>query len=166
MPHTYDGTAKRDILNEANDRTDEAFPGLKKKDFLQWLERRASIVQEVSAKHGGVVRYTDEMILSRWEKLTVALEAVYKHRLTVAQEQERQEQLFARITDVTVFMGGDGYWRIKCRIDGIPQMSERMADHEMTAISKGTSAKVFAAQKYESILAQLPGEQVSTNIKR
>ena len=165
LPFTYDGCSKAEILKEASDRTNEAFPGLYQKDFLRWLEARTPIEHQVWREHKGVVMYTDEMILSRWGKLTAALEAVYKKRLILTEEKERQERMFARITDVTIFPGGDGYWRIKCKIDGRSRMSERIADHEMKAINNGTPAKVFAAQKYEEVL-NAPHEELQKGIKR
>lgn len=165
LPLTYDGTAKQDILHAASARTNDALPGLKEKDFLQWLEQRTPFEHEEWQKHGGVVMYTDQMILDRWEKLTQALEVTQKLHQLVKDENERQEQLFARITDVTIFTGGDGYWRIKCKIDGKSQISERMADHEMKAINKGTPAKVFAVQKYEDIL-NAPQEDLDKGLKR
>lgn len=165
LPLTYDGTAKQDILHAASARTNDALPGLKEKDFLQWLEKRTPFEHEEWQKHGGVVMYTDQMILDQWEKLTRALEVTQKLRQLVSEEKERQEKLLARITDVTIFPGGDGYWRIKCKIDGKSQLSERIADHEMKAIDNGTPAKVFAAQKYEDVL-NAPHEELPKGIKR
>lgn len=157
LPQTYDGTGKRDILAQANALTNAAFPGLYERDFLGWLAERIPFEHRVWAEHGGVVMYTDDMILSRWEKLTAALEQAQRRRLGVDDAQTQAVSPLKRITGATLFVGGDGYGRIRCCIDGVRQLSERVADHEMMAVSRGLDPRELAARKYEAVLAVQPG---------
>ena len=166
LPMTYDGSSKKELLDEAGRLTCQAHPGLYERDFLQWLAARTPIEHRVWAEHGGVVMYTDDMILSRWEKLTAALEQAVKLRVAAVDERRPEDPSLARITDVTIFVGGDGYWRIRCRIDGVRQMSERVADQEMKAVNAGADPRVLAAEKYMDVLSVQPGVGVNGGLKR
>jgi len=141
LPATYDGMGTRELLHEVNASVDRDFPGLYKADFMAWLELRNSREPEFRERHGGVVRWTDDMVLARWQSLTRAL--------LVA---ERQRQDMQRISDVRTYLGGDGHWRIKCRIDGVNQLSEHFSDAAMTALNRGEDIKKLAADIYRSAL--------------
>lgn len=141
LPATYDGMGTRELLHEVNASVDRDFPGLYKADFMAWLELRNSREPEFRERHGGVVRWTDDMVLARWQSLTRAL--------LVA---ERQRQDMQRISDVRTYLGGDGHWRIKCRIDGVDQLSEHFSDAAMTALNRGEDIKKLAADIYRSAL--------------
>lgn len=142
LPHTYDGYGTREILREANELTNQENPGLYERNFLEWLERRTPNEIKVEKIHGGVVLWTDNMILQRWEKLAQGL----------VQAQKQRENM-ARISDEHIFVGGDGYWRIKCRIDGQNQLSERLSDYKLSQINKGSlDMKRAAAEIYEDTL--------------
>lgn len=141
LPYTYDGLGKREILHIANDITDRAYPGLKDTDFLQWLDYRNKEEKKVAQNHGGVVRWTDDMIKQRWQKLTHSLVQAQRERLGLN-----------RISDVRVYLGGDGHRRIKCRIDGQDMLSEHFSDAAMTMLNKGVDIKILAARCYEDQL--------------
>ena len=143
LPQTYDGCGKREILHEANERTDKLYPGLKGADFLQWLEKRTPIEMEVENEHGGVVRWTDELLSRQWEKLTAALE-MHREQRKVAERKEQLQKDMARISDIVIYVGGDGYWRMRCKIDGVQQLSERVSDHQMGLVEKVGAAAVAA----------------------
>lgn len=143
LPHTYDGCGKREILHEANERTDKLYPGLKESDFLQWLGKRTPIEIQVENEHGGVVRWMDELLFRQWEKLTAALEMNYEQKQMLLREEQVQKDM-ERISDINIFVGGDGYWRIRCKIDGVQQMSERVSDHQMGLVEKVGAAAVAA----------------------
>lgn len=142
LPHTYDGTGKREILREANVMTDKENPGLYDEDFLKWLEKRTPNEIKAEKIHEGVVLWTDDMILQRWVSL----------RNGLVQAQKQRENM-DRISDVHIFVGGDGYWRIKCRIDGQNQLSERLSDYKLSQINNGTlDMKRAAVEIYEDTL--------------
>lgn len=150
LPHTYDGTGTREILHEANALTDQQNPGLYDSDFLKWLEKRTPNEMEVEKWHGGVVLWTDDMILQRWQKLAQGL----------VQAQKQRENM-ARISDEHIFVGGDGYWRIKCKIDGQNQLSERLPDCKLSQINKGTlDLKRAAAEIYADTIETLQQQAV------
>lgn len=141
LPYTYDGMGKREILHLANDITDSKYPGMQKNDFFQWLDRRNEIAATVALEHGGVVRWTDDMIRQRWQKLTQSLVQAQRERLGID-----------RISDVRIYVGGDGHWRIKCRIDGEDMLSEHFSDAMMMLKNKGVDVKILAARCYENQL--------------
>ena len=152
LPLTYDGYGTREILHEANDIVNRQHPGLEKEDFFKWLELRSAEEQRVIARHGGVVRWTDDMVKKKWNGLTQAL--------TVA---EKQRQDMERISDVRIYVGGDGYHRIKCRIDGVDMLSERFSDVNIDLLNKGTDEKELAYRCYKEYFQQ---EQQSKSLKR
>ena len=150
LPLTYDGTGKREILHEANALTDQQNPGLYDSDFLQWLEKRTPNEIEVEKWHDGVVLWTDEMILQRWNKLAQGLV-----------NAQKQREHMSRISDEHIFVGGDGYWRIKCKIDGQNQLSERLSDYKLSQINEGIiDMKRAAAEIYEDKFETLQQQAV------
>ena len=141
LPYTYDGLGKREILHIANEITDALHPGLKKDNFLEWLEYRNKEEKKVVQNHGGAVRWTDDMVKQRWQKLTQSLVQAQRERLGLD-----------RISDVHIYLGGDGHRRIKCRIDGVDMLSEHFSDAAMTMLNKGADIKILAARCYEDQL--------------
>lgn len=137
LPLTYDGLGTRELLDEVNDTVDRDFPGLYDTHFLDWLEERNSREPEFQERHGGVVRWTDDMVKAKWNALTQAL---------VVAEKQRQD--IERISDVRIYMGGDGQHRIKCRIDGEDMLSEHFSDANMALLNKGTDEKLLAYRCY------------------
>lgn len=151
LPHTYDGFGKREILHEANELTNQENPGLYESNFLEWLEKRTPNEIKVEKTHGGVVLWTDNMIHQRWEKLAQGLVQAHKQR-----------ENMARISDEHIFVGGDGYWRIKCKIDGQNQLSERLPDYKLSQIDKGTlDLKRAAAEIYEDTFEKIQHQALS-----
>jgi len=161
LPMTYDGTGKRQIMREADERTDNQYPGLKEADFLQWLDKRRPFIVQVQEEHGGVVRWTDMMILQQWEKLTWGLEAIYKQKQVVERETQHQKDL-ERISDIIIYPVKYGQYRIRCKIDGEQQMSERLSEHDVKRINNGTGADTIAAEIYKDRLE----EQQQKGLKR
>ena len=41
---------------------------------MTWLDRRSEILQDVIRTHGGVIRWTDDMIKKKWNNLTQSLD--------------------------------------------------------------------------------------------
>lgn len=160
LPYTYDGSAKSQLSREASARVKEMYPKLWDEDFDEFMNKKSAVLDELADRHGGVVRWTDMMIVGQWEKLVSSLELACRQR----RETENAEAV-GRISDVTVYMGGDGYYRIKCSIDGESRMSERLSDIELAAISKGECPEAVAARVYSSVLAESKEEQ-SKGMKR
>jgi len=73
---------------------------------------------EVENEHGGVVRWTDELLSRQWEKLTAALE-MHREQRNATERKEQLQKDMARISDIVIYVGGDGYWRMRCKIDGV-----------------------------------------------
>ena len=140
LPRTYDGSSKEDIFSETRERMDRMYPGLYERDFLDWLEKRSPVMVQVENEHGGVVLWSDDMIMARWDRLTRELGQI--------QTQRRQAE---HISDVHVFLGGDGAYRIRCSIDGVRQLSERLADWQLKRLNQGTDAKLVAADVYSHV---------------
>ena len=40
LPYTNNGKGRQEILGEASKLTDEKYPGLKEKNFLEWIDKR------------------------------------------------------------------------------------------------------------------------------
>ena len=148
LPLTYDGYGTREILHEANNIVNRKHPGLEKEDFFKWLELRSAEEQRVIARHGGVVRWTDEMVKNQWNALTLALV-----------QAEKQRQDLQRISDVRIYVGGDGHWRIKCRIDGEDMLSEHFSDAYMSLLDKGADKTELAAKCYEQQLKNMQKQE-------
>lgn len=75
FPYTTDGTGRQAILKEANDKTNEKYPGLYDTDFMEWLDYRNHIFEpEVVKAHGGRIEYTDKMVNDKWNEFVSNLE--------------------------------------------------------------------------------------------
>ena len=157
LPYTYDGAAKLDVLHEANELVEKHHPGLKEADFFKWLDKRSSCLPEVEARHNGVVRWTDKMVINRWEKLVQGLS------LARSQRQEAERKMLDRITDVSFFHGSDGNLRIKCSIDGVSMLSERFQDKDKYLLQDGTDVRKIAARYFEDNLKQ--GQEREKSLK-
>lgn len=75
LPYTYDGSSTRQIMREIARLTEQKNPGLKENDFLAYLNKKSDVGSEIIKAHGGTVRYSDAMIMARWNKLAIGLEA-------------------------------------------------------------------------------------------
>ena len=140
LPRTYDGSSKEDIFSETRERMDLMYPGLYERDFLDWLGKRSPVMVQVENEHGGVVMWSDDMILTRWDRLTRELGQI--------QTQRRQAE---HISDVHVFLGGDGAYRIRCSIDGVRQLSERLTQWQLDRLNQGVDKRLVAADVYSHV---------------
>ena len=154
LPRTYDGSSRQEIFDEAKAITEELHPGLYNLDFMNWLEKRSPIIVQVEKDHGGVVMWSDEMIMQRWQKLAQSLVQVQEQR----EQRDCLMNQIDRISDVHVFVGGDGYYRIKCCIDGQKQLSERYPDYQRMQVRQGKDIKLVAAEIYEDKLLAARGQ--------
>jgi hypothetical protein len=75
LPYTNNGKGRQEILNEAGKLTDEKYPGLKEKNFLEWIEKRNEEFEPIVVqKNGGVKKWTDQEIINKWNELAEELE--------------------------------------------------------------------------------------------
>lgn len=98
--------------------------------------------------------WSDDMIMQRWQNLTQSLVQVQVQRIHTAGLLNQLD----RISDVQVFVGGDGYYRIKCSIDGQKQLSERYSDAQRMLVRQGKDIKLVAAEIYEDRLLNERGQ--------
>ena len=114
LPLTYDGMGKRAILDEASKLTNQKFPDLYEKDFLHWLKERTPIQVEVEKAHGGVILWSDQMILKRWKMLTQALCEAQKQRQQLECETKNSILMNTSITiDPHTLSGEKETWQLR-----------------------------------------------------
>lgn len=80
LPYTYDGSSTRQIMREIARLTEQKNPGLKENDFLAYINKKSDIGSEIIMAHGGTVRYSDAMIMARWNKLAISLKRAMRLR--------------------------------------------------------------------------------------
>lgn len=90
------------------------------------------------------------------------------HRREACETQKERDTLnqtqLDRITDIHIFVGGDGYYRIKCSIDGEKQLSERYPDIQRMLVRQGKDIRMVVAEIYEDKL--LATREQSQGMKR
>lgn len=147
LPLTYDGCGTRKILHEASDITKEKYPGLYDDDYRTWLVRRAEVLQDVVKTHGGVIRWTDDMIKKKWNNLTQSLVLAQQLKnprvdnetlrnmldrfKRVKEKVAENEKKMQRVTDIVIgckTIWGD--YKVRCKIDGIQQPAENLTSQE------------------------------------
>lgn len=70
LPYTNNGKGRQEILNEAGKLTDKKYPGLKEKNFLEWIDKRNEEFEPIVVqKNGGIKIWTDQEIINKWNDL-------------------------------------------------------------------------------------------------
>ena len=184
LPLTYDGCGNREILHEASDITNKKYPGLYDDNFMTWLDRRSEILQDVIRTHGGVIRWTDDMIKKKWNNLTQSLDLAQRLKNpkidneTVRNMLNRfdrikekiadDEKKMQRVTDIVIgckTIWGD--YKVRCRIDGVQQPAETLTSGEkdlyIRAVKDGDKRLIDSMKEkiilnhYKNELAEVQG---------
>lgn len=165
LPYTYDGAPRADIIKEANNIINEKYPELYQKSFFQWLDYRDAALYDVEQQHGGVVRWTDEMITKKWNDLAVGLEREQKLHVTqvtnsdrrkpvtfdntlkqnkfvgdarelkMSEEEREKRDTLKRIDNVRIYTAKNGTHFIKCSIDGMQQSAKPIKNRDVEYIN-------------------------------
>lgn len=160
LPYAYDGSSSKEIIQETNKRVNEKFPELQKTDFLAWIDERDKKRPEIASLHGGVVRWTDEMIIKKWEELTQGLERMQKLR-----EEQKENEGLKHISNVKTYDASNGNLYIRCSINGVSQLSKKLNVEDVNKINRGEDIRKIALNYYKEELNEVQQEHAHS-IKR